>query len=35
MLDFLYVTLGFIWVAGMLSTVVRLYVSCLKEDKNE
>lgn len=29
MLDFLYVTLGFIWFAGMLGTVVSLYISCL------
>lgn len=29
MLDFLYIILGFIWFAGMVGTVVALYVSCL------
>lgn len=35
MIDFLYVTLGFIWFAGMFVTVIKLYISCLKEEKNE
>lgn len=35
MLDFLYVTLGFIWFAGMLGTVVALYISYMKGEKNE
>lgn len=35
MLDFLYITLGFIWFAGMIGTVVTLYISCVKGNKNE
>ena len=35
MLDFLYVTVGFIWFAGMLGTVISLYISCVKGEKNE
>lgn len=35
MLDFLYTVLGFIWFAGMVGTVVTLYISCVKGEKNE
>ena len=35
MLDFLYTILGFIWFAGMVCTVVALYISCVKGEKNE
>lgn len=35
MLDFLYVALCFIWFAGMVCTVVALYTSCVKGEKNE
>lgn len=35
MLDFLYTILGFVWFAGMVGTVVALYISCMKGEKNE
>ncbi len=35
MIDFLYTTLGFIWFTGMLGTVIKLYISCLKGESNE
>lgn len=35
MLDFLYTTLGFIWFAGMIGTVISLYTPCVKGEKDE
>ena len=35
MLDFLYITLDFIWFAGMVGTVVALYISCVKGESDE
>lgn len=35
MLDFLYITLGFIWFVGMVGTVAKLYISCLKGESDE
>nr|DAJ55068.1 MAG TPA: hypothetical protein [Caudoviricetes sp.] len=35
MLDFLYITLVFIWFSGRVGTVVKLYISCMKGESDE